>query len=388
MEREVLYQCFETPVEAWSMKVQLFRPSYDSREAEAVASVLETGWTGPGPRTAAFEKLFADFCSVYCCVGLSSGTAALEMALQLLGIGTDHEVIVPSVTFVSTAHCVVNTGARPVFADVCGGTHNIDPDAVSQLITERTRAVIAVHLGGYPADMDRLTESARGIPLIEDCAHAAGTLFGGRPAGSIGIAGCFSFHAVKNISMGEGGALVTSREDFFERAHGLKWLGIDRNTWERSNEDGGYRWEYRVREIGTNRQMDDIHAAIGIVQLEKLAGANARRREIAGLYGRGLAGLDAVALPPEEKGDSLSSWHMYRIEAERRDELNAFLSERGIQTGVHYRPLHLYSCYGSQPSLPEAERAFEKTLSLPMYPDLTDEQVQMVIECIREFYFG
>lgn len=368
--------------------IRLFRPSYDRHEMSAVAEVLKTGWTGLGPKTALFERSFASFCSTEFCVGLSSGTAALEMALRLLRVGKGDEVIVPSMTFVSAAHCVMNTGATPVFSDVLPGTLNIDPGYAAGLASERTRAVIPVHLAGYPVDMSSLQSRFNGIPVIEDCAHAAGASYKGRPVGSFGEIGCFSFHAVKNLSMGEGGAIVTGRSDFAERAKKLRWLGIDRDTWDRSLMDRSYWWEYRVHEIGMNCQMDDIHAAIGLVQLKKLESANGRRREIARLYDEGLADLQEVTLPPPENHDFVSSWHMYRIEAERRDDLNQFLSRSGICTGVHYKPLHLYSCYGRQPTLPVAEGAFGRILSLPMYPDLTDAQVATVIDKVKGFYRG
>jgi len=375
-------------VETEYLLIQLFRPSYDGKEIEAVAEVLKTGWTSLGPMTAMFENAFAEFCSTRHCVGLSNGTAALQMALKLLGIGKGDEVIVPAMTFVSTAHCVMNAGATPVFSDICPSTHNIDPAHAGELVTERTRAVIAVHLAGFPVNIDVLRTAVGDIPVIEDCAHAAGTAFNGRPAGSEGIAGCFSFHAVKNISMGEGGALVTDRSDFSRRARRLRWLGIDRETWDRTRIDRSYWWEYKVDEVGTNCHLDDIHAAIGLVQLRKLEGANARRREIAELYRTGLCDLSEVDLPPGDTDNIRTSWHMYRIEADHRDELNVFMGSNGVCTGVHYKPLHLYGCYGRQPSLPVAEKVFQRTLSLPMYPDLGNDEVGMVIDSLRRFYHG
>ena len=368
--------------------IQLFKPSYDEREIEAVAEVLRTGWTGLGPKTALFENAFAEFCSTKYCVGLSNGTAALQMALKLLDIGPGDEVIVPAITFVATAHCVLNSGAVPVFSDICPITHNIDPAHAGQLVNGRTKAIIAVHLAGYPVDMDVLNSIAKNLPLIEDCAHASGTIYKGKPAGSMGVAGCFSFHAVKNLSMGEGGALVTDRDDFNRRARRLRWLGIDRETWDRTNIDHSYWWEYQVDEAGTNCHMDDIHAAIGLVQLQKLEAANNRRREIAKKYCAGLEDIQEVSLPPMETDDLRSSWHMYRIEAEKRDELNLFLEKRGIFTGVHYKPLHLYSCYGTQPSLPVAEQVFTRILTLPMHTELTDDDVSEVIDSVRSFYHG
>lgn len=366
--------------------IPLFRPSYDQLELSAVAEVLKTGWTGPGPKTALFESSFASLCSTGFCVGLSSGTAAIQMALKLLRIEEGDEIIVPSMTFVSAAHCVMNSGATPIFSDVLPGTLNLDPHHAGELVTDRTRAVVPVHLAGYPVDMDALRGAVKGIPVIEDCAHATGSFYKGKPVGSIGEIGCFSFNAVKNLSMGEGGAIVTGSSDFAQRAKKLRWLGIDRDTWDRCTMDREYWWEYQVHEIGMNCRMDDIHAAIGLVQLKKLESANARRREIARLYDAGLGGVEEVVLPPRESVEFVSSWHMYRIEADGRDDLNVFLSKSGICTGVHYKPLHMYSCYGRQQPLPVAERAFSRILSLPMFPDLSDAQVSSVIDSVRKFY--
>lgn len=368
--------------------IQVFKPSYDHREADAVASVLASGWTGTGPGTAMFEKAFAEYCGAEFCIGLSSGTAALSIALKLVGIGPGDEVIIPSITFVAAAHAVVAAGGVPVFSDVLPGSLEIDPDHSASLVTKRTRAVIPVHLGGRPVDVQRLSGALPGIPVIEDCAHAAGARLKGSHVGSAGIAGCFSFHAVKNIAMGSGGALLTNSPELAERAKRLRWLGIDRETWDRTELERSYWWEYRIDEISFSCPMDDIHAAVGLVQLDKLEKANARRREIADIYSDAFTDLDEVIIPLPDSETLSSSWHMYRIEARQRDELNVFLGERGVSTGVHYKPLHLYQCYGKQQTLPVAEKAFESILTLPMYPDLEDSEVLQVAENIRRFYRG
>jgi len=366
--------------------IRVFRPSYDSREEEAVCDVLRSGWVGLGPKVEEFERRFAEYCGIPHCTGTSSGTAALCMAVRLLGIGAGDEVIVPAMTFVSTSHAVVLAGARPVFADVLPDSLNIDPDDAARRIGPRTRAIIPVHYGGRPADIDGLLEAADDIPLVEDCAHAAGARHAGRHVGGFGAIGCFSFHAVKNLAMGEGGAVVMDDGGLAERAAKMRWLGIDRSTWDRTGLDREYWWEYTVDEVGMKCHLDDIHAAIGLVQLQKLEESNRRRGQIAGLYRTGLEDMEEVRLPPRVAEGDVSSWHMFVIQAEERDDLNVHLAERGIQTGVHYKPVHLYPCYGQKQSLPVAERAFESILTLPMYPDLTDDEVQRVVESIRAFY--
>jgi perosamine synthetase len=366
--------------------IQVFRPSYDQREIDAVAEVIRSGWVGLGPRVAEFEKAFASYCRVGHCVGLNSGTAALDMAMKLLRIGEGDEVIVPTMTYISTAHCVVFNGARPVFADVHPATLNIDPDDVRRKISRRTKAIVPVHFAGRPAELDEIREAAGVIPIVEDCAHAAGARYRGRPVGGLCSMGCFSFHAVKNLAMGEGGALTLDDAELAEKARRKRSLGVDRTTWDRSLLDRAYWWEYNVDEIGTKSYLDEIHAAIGLVQLQKLEGANQRRREIVGIYRRGLEPLEEVVMPPEEGPDRLSSWHICSVRAQRRDDLNVFLDNRGISTSVHYKPLHLYRCYGHQESLPVAEEAFRSILTLPLYPDLTDAEAWSVVEAVRDFY--
>ncbi|MCD4707429.1 MAG: DegT/DnrJ/EryC1/StrS family aminotransferase [Candidatus Sabulitectum sp.] len=368
--------------------IRVFKPSYDNHELEAVAGVLKSGWVGLGPKTAEFERAFASFCNVNHCIGLNSGTAAINMALSLLDIGEGDEVIIPTMTFLSGAHCVINHGAAPVFVDVDRETLNIDLNDVARKITPGTKAIIPVHYGGRPVRMDELKGIAGNIPILEDCAHATGSRYKGQPAGSIGAMGCFSFHAVKNLAMGEGGAITLKDASMAERAKRKRWLGIDRETWDRSLMDRSYWWEYSINEIGVKAHLNDIHAAIGLVQLGKLEKANQRRREIVRMYRQGLREIEQLEMPPEETADFVSSWHIFHIKAQHRDELNLFLDRNGISTSVHYKPLHLYSCYGAQSSLPVAEAVFKRILSLPLYPDLTDKEVLYVIDAIRKFYHG
>jgi perosamine synthetase len=365
--------------------IQLFKPFMDDQEIEAVAQVLRSGWIGLGPKTAEFERAFAAFLGAPFAVGLNSATAALDMAVRLLGINHGDEVIVPTMTFVSTAHAVAYNLATPIFADVDPDTLAIDLDDVARRITPRTRAIVPVHYGGRPVDMDRLRQVAGDIPLIEDAAHACGAEYKGRKAGTLGDLACFSFHAVKNLAMGDGGALVTRDQALMERAKRLRWLGIDRGTWDRTGADRSYWWQYYVDEVGLKCHMNDIMAAIGLVQLRKLPDTNARRRQIAEMYTAGLHDLSWLKTPPMDTPDSQSSWHIYCIQVEARDDLNVYLQEKEIGTGVHYSPIHLYACYGNRPSLPIAESLFKRILSLPMHPGLTDDDVDRIISVIRSF---
>ena len=366
--------------------INVFKPAMGDEEIQAVAEVIRSGWIGLGPKTAEFEREFAAFAGVPHAVALNSCTAALDLALKLLGIKNGDEVIVPTMTFVSTAHAVAYNLAHPIFADVDIHTRNIDLKDVERKITARTKAIVAVHYAGRPVELDALKELAGDIPIIEDAAHACGSFFKGRPIGSRGNIACFSFHAVKNLAMGDGGALTTTNKKWSERAKRLRWLGIDKGTWDRTAVDQSYWWEYYVDEIGLKCHLNDIAAAIGLVQLKKLEKMNERRRMIKNLYNQGLKELERVTLPADDDEDHQSSWHIYSICCDLRDKLSVFLQDRGISTGVHYKPIHLYKCYGSRTRLPTAERLFERILSLPMYPTLPDEDVYRIIDCIKDFY--
>ncbi len=233
--------------------------------------------------------------------------------------------------------------------------------------------------------MDGLKGVAGSIPIVEDAAHACGSEYKGRRCGSIGDLGCFSFHAVKNLATGDGGALALSDEMMADRAHRLRWLAIDTNTWRRGATDEAYSWDYRVDEIGYKSQMNDIAAALGIVQLKKLPANNARRRAIAEQYTNGLGDLPWLQTPPMDSPASISSWHIYSVQCDNREGLRAHLERRQVRTGVHYRPIHLHKCYDDTPVLAKAEHAFHRILSLPMHPGLSTQDVDYVIESIREF---
>jgi perosamine synthetase len=365
--------------------IQVFRPSMGQEEIDAVAEVIKSGWIGLGPKTAEFEKTFAEYIAVDHAVGVNSATSALDLALKLLHINHGDEVIVPTITFVSTAHVVAYNLATPIFADVDPVTLSIDIEDVKNKITRRTKAIIPVHYSGRPVDMDSLRAVAGDIPIIEDAAHACGAEYKGRKCGSLGDIGCFSFHAVKNLAMGDGGALTLNNKAMAERAKRLRWLGIDRGTWDRSEIDKSYWWEYFVDEIGLKCHMNDIMAAMGLVQLTKLERMNARRREIASTYTAALNITGWIETPPPDNADYKSAWHIYCVKADNRDALSVHLQENGIATGVHYKPIHLYRCYGNRPSLPVAERLFQRILSLPMYPGLTDGDIDKVINSIISF---
>ena len=366
--------------------IRVFKPSMDEEEVQAVREVLLSGWIGLGPKTQEFEQAFASLVGTTYAVAVNSATSALDLALKLLGVGPGDEVIVPTMTFVSTAHVVLYNGAIPIFVDIDPETLNISVDDVAKKLTARTRAVIPVHFAGRPVDMDALSSVVGRIPIVEDAAHACGSSYHGKMTGSLGTVGCFSFHAVKNLAVGDGGAITIEDPEYAARAKRLRWLGIDRDTWSRTGHDQSYWWEYQVKEVGLKCHMNDISAAIGLVQLRKLEKLNARRAEIAKMYTAAFADDEFVRPPPDLAPGTSSSWHLYVVTARSRNELSVFLQERGIATGVHYKPIHLYQCYGAQAELADAEHVFQEILTLPMYPDLTNEEIERVIGCVKDFY--
>lgn len=384
----------EDEAEEW---IPVFRPTAGEREMEAVAEVFRSHWLGPGPKVEEFESRFASRMQVPFAAAVSSCTAALHLACLAVGIKGGDEVLVPSLTFVSTAHAVVYCGATPIFVDSDPHTGNLSLGDVRRKITSRTRAIIPVHYSGRPCPMDaiwKLAEEHR-LSVIEDAAHACGACYaGGIPVGAgASDAVCFSFHAVKTLTTGLGGMVTTRKERIDRDVRRRRWMGIDRSTFERVHSEGKddqdlprYDWYYEVPELGYQYCMSDIQAAVGLVQLDKLARGCERRRRIAHRYREGLKDLEWIRLPLET-GHEESAWHLYPIRTALRDPLRQHLQERKIATSVHYYPIHLHPFYARQFStrLPVVEQMWRELLSLPIFPDLTELQQDRVIDSIRRF---
>ncbi len=369
-------------------------PSIGEDEIAEVVDTLRSGWLTTGPKTRRLEHDFAALLGIDTCLAVSSGTAALHLALEVLGITEGDEVVVPTCTFTATAEAVLYTGARPVLADVDPRTRNLSAATLERALSPRTRAVMPVHVAGGPCDMDPILEVARahGLAVIEDAAHALPARYRGRWVGTLGDAAAFSFYATKNVTTAEGGVLVTSDAAALTRARLLSLHGIDRDAWQRSGV--GSPWRYSVLACGQKYNLSDLHSSLGIHQLRRLGQFRERRREIALRYAHGLQNLEALVLPREEAGTE-HAWHLYMVSLRPgvlslgRDAVIEELGQRGIGTSVHFIPLHLQPFYqehfGYQPGdLPGAEMAFTGSISLPIYPALTNEDVDRVVDALAD----
>uniref|UniRef100_A0AAU2UY24 Aminotransferase class I/II-fold pyridoxal phosphate-dependent enzyme n=1 Tax=Streptomyces sp. NBC_00003 TaxID=2903608 RepID=A0AAU2UY24_9ACTN len=373
--------------------VPLCAPTIEDDEIAAVVAVLRSGWLASGPQAAEFEGAFARSVGAPYAVAVDSATAGLHLVLAALGVRPGDEVIVPSLTWPATANVVELLGARAVFADVLPGTLLIDPADVSRRITGRTKAVIPVHYAGAPADLTalRAVVAEHGIALVHDAAHALGTRYGDEVIGCGREPAVFSFHPVKNITTAEGGMVTLADGELAERVRLLRFHGLTKDSWSRHRGDGA--GAYEVLSPGWKYTMPDLHAALGLVQLPKLARFNARRAELAERYGTLLRGLDAIRLPEVPPYDHTHAWHLYpvRLEPQRlavdRDGFIAALKEHGVGAGVHFAPVHLQHYYlrGSEPRhrLPVTEAAARVLVSLPLFPGMTDEQQDTVVAAVR-----
>jgi|WetSurMetagenome_2_1015567.scaffolds.fasta_scaffold153129_1 perosamine synthetase len=370
--------------------IQVLQPLYGEEEIAAVSEVLRSGWVGLGPKTRAFEEQFSKYIGCDYTVALNSGTAALHLAALALQLQPGDEVIVTPITFVSTVHVIRYCGATPVFADVEPDTLNLDAADVARKITDRTRAIFCVHYGGHPCDMDALHALAepRGIYVVEDAAHACGAEYKGVKTGNTSELTCFSYHAVKNLAMGEGGA-ITCNSDWYARYFSqMRWLGISRDTFSRSSDEKVYAWQYWVEKVGYKYHLHDISAAIGLVQLQKLDANNARRREMVARYQEAFADLPWLERPVE-KDYAKSSWHLYVVKLptqQNRDAMIRHLKERNIAPGVHYYPINLHPVYKDVKSeVPISNGIWKRIVTLPLHLGITPEDQARVIEAVRAF---
>ena len=368
-------------------------PMIGEQEIAEVSDTLRSGWITTGPKTKKFEQEFAQYVGVPAALAVNSCTAALHIALARLGIGPGDEVITTPMTFCSSVNVIEHVGARPVLADVEPDTLNIDPVQVEAKITPRTKAIMPVHYTGHPCEMDALLDLAHQheLHIVEDAAHALPARYKGRLIGSLGTLTAFSFYATKNLTTAEGG-MLTGPPELLEEARIWSLHGMSRDAWKRY--DAGGSWYYEVVLPGFKYNMTDIQASLGLWQLRRLEDFQSRRREIVGAYNRAFSGIDALEIPVERPAVT-HAWHLYvlRLRPETlRIDRNRFIEElgaRNIGTSVHFIPIHLHPYYrdkyGYKPDdLPVAYQNYQRVISLPLNPGLSNEDVTDVIEAVLD----
>lgn len=374
------------------LKVPLFALSMGPEERDAICKVLDSNWITMGDATKEFETAFAAFMNARHAIAVSSATAAMHLAYLALGMKSGDEVICPALTFVATANTIAYTGATPVFADIAGiDDLTICPDDVESKISDRTRGIAIVHYAGFPCAMDKIKEIANrhGLFVLEDVAHAPGGTFRGQKLGTIGDIGCFSFFSNKNMTTAEGGMVVTNNDELADKIRIGRSHGMTSLTWDRHR---GHDYTYDVVGPGYNYRLDDLRAGLGIVQLGKLEASNRRRKTLWEFYSQQLEGLEEIKMPfNDPKGES--TYHILPTllsnEIDRRSMM-AHLRNCGVQSSVHYPPVHLFSYYrnlsaGKTYHLPLTEEAGERELTLPLYPAMTEDQIHCVVKALKSF---
>lgn len=370
-------------------RVPLFDVNFDEMEARAVYDVVKSGWISMGGKTRELEKKFVELVGSKYAIAVSSCTAALHLAMLALGLHEGDEVIVPSLTFVATVNAVRYVGATPVFADIVSEEDlTIDSGDIERKITDKTKAIVVMHYAGFPVDMNRIMEIANkyGLYVVEDAAHAPLSYLNGKHLGTFGDIGAFSFFSNKNMTTAEGGMVVTDNEEIAEkvrllRSHGMTTLSFDRYK--------GHASSYDVVVLGYNYRLDDIRAALGLVQLEKLEDGVNRRRKLVEKYRELLADDKRIVVPFAGK-DALSSHYIFvvvikGIDSARRNQIRTLLADRyKIQTSVHYPPVHKFSIYREfTTSLPKTERVSDSLITLPLYDNMSFEDVEYVISSLK-----
>src|SRR5262245_53385234 len=370
-------------------------PAIGKEEIDEVIDTLKSGWLTTGPKTARFEREFGEYVHAPYALAVNSATSGLHLALAALGIGPGDEVITTPLTFCSTVNTIIHTGATPVLADI-HEDGNIDPESISQKLTDRTRAIVPVHIAGLACDMDAIWRLARdnGLFVIEDAAHAIGTHYKGHPIGEghpeKGLrsdAVCFSFYATKNLTTGEGGMVVTHDSKLYDRMKILCLHGISKDAWNRYSEQGN--WYYEVVDCGFKYNLSDLQSAIGIHQLSKQEQFISLRTRYAHQYNEGFAGLAEVQIP-SDAADCRHSWHLYCLRLALGIDRAQFIRElhdRKIGSSVHFIPIPLHPFYAGRfdsSLFPKTMQLYPRLVSLPLYPSMTEKQVAYVIDCVKE----
>lgn len=381
-----------TATDAGVRRIPFHRPSFDEREFAAVGDVLHSGWITTGEKAREFEEKFAAYIGAKHAVALNSCTAALHVAIAAEGIGPGDEVITTPYTFIATVESICYLGAKPVLVDVDPVTRNIDPGLIEAAITSRTRAIVPVHIAGLPCEMDPILEIAkrRGLAVIEDAAHSLPARYKGKMIGTLSRSTAFSFYATKNLTTAEGGMLTTDDDDLAKRYRLLALHGITSDGWKRYRLGG--KWFYEVVAMGYKYNLTDIAAALGIVQLEKLDAFDLRRQELARRFTARLSSRSDLQLPAAPS-HMHHAWHLYIVGIKpgtrvTREIFIERMTERGIGTSVHFIPAHFHPYYAkhlglTRGALPKAEAAYEGAVSIPLYPAMSDDEVDYVLDGVE-----
>lgn len=364
------------------------RQTIEEDDIQAVVDVLRSDYLTTGPKIAEFEKMVADYVGAKYAVAISNGTSALHAACFAAGIQPGDEVITTPLTFAASSNCVLYCGGTPVFADVDPKTYNIDPEDIRRKITDKTKAIIAVHLAGQPCDMDEIHKIAKehDLLVIEDGAHALGSVYKGKKVGTLSDMTTFSFHPVKPITTGEGGMIVTDNEEFYQKMMLFRSHGITRDENLMTRNDGP--WFYQQLDLGYNYRITDIQCALGCSQMKKLDRFLALRKEIVARYNEAFADCENI-VTPYQLPETESGWHLYIVQVKNCDRRKVFeaLREHGIAVNVHYIPVYLHPYYQEHGykdvHCRNAEEVYSHIISLPLYPTLTEEQQQYVIETLK-----
>lgn len=365
------------------------RQTIEEDDVQAVVDVLRSDYLTTGPKIAEFEKMVADYVGAKYAVAISNGTSALHAACFAAGIQAGDEVITTPLTFAASSNCVLYCGGTPVFADVDPKTYNIDPEDIRRKITDKTKAIIAVHLAGQPCDMDEIHKIAKehDLLVIEDGAHALGSVYKGKKIGTLSDMTTFSFHPVKPITTGEGGMIVTDNKEFYQKMMLFRSHGITRDENLMTRNDGP--WFYQQLDLGYNYRITDIQCALGCSQMKKLDIFLARRKEIVAHYNEAFADCENI-VTPYQLPETESGWHLYIVQVKNCDRRKVFetLREQGIAVNVHYIPVYMHPYYQEHGykdvHCKNAEEVYSHIISLPLYPALTSEQQKFVIGRVRE----
>lgn len=367
-------------------KIPLFNLNFDEKEANAAAETIKSGWISTGPKCAELEEMFANMFNVKYAVSVSNCTDSLHLCCIVCGIGPGDEVICPSLTFAASANCIRYVGATPVFADIVGPEHiNINPDDIEKKITSRTKAIVVVHMAGFPAKMDEIMAIAKkhNLKVIEDACHGPLSEYKGRKLGTIGDCASFSFFSNKNISTGEGGMFITNDQKLADRARLLRSHGMTTMSYQRAS---GHATSYDIVELGYNFRLDDIRASIAIEQLKKLPTDLERRADVRRTYIELLSEVANIIVPFADNNEFVSNYIMPIVVTRpdiKRDDIRNKIHEAGIQTSVHYPPIHRFSIYKDYgPELPVTDLVSDHEITLPMYAKLNKADIEFIVNVV------